>query len=66
MVELGKKLREKRSDQPRRSEADIREQLEKELHNLLQQRSVDDWINPLLGLAGELTCDICESGFSSY
>lgn len=62
MVELGKKLRDRKSGEPRRSEAEIREQLEQELHNLLRQRPVDDWMNPLLGLAGERTRDTRESG----
>lgn len=54
---MGKKLRDKLS-QPRQSEQDIRQQLEKELHDLLQQRPIDDWMNPLLGLAGKLVIPV--------
>ncbi|KAI0689008.1 hypothetical protein BC835DRAFT_1407956 [Cytidiella melzeri] len=52
LIEMGKQLRKARPDNSQASEDAIRKQLETELDRLLQPHSVDDWINPLLGLAG--------------
>ncbi|KAI0692035.1 hypothetical protein BC835DRAFT_1509009 [Cytidiella melzeri] len=52
LIEMGKQLRKARPDNSQASEDAMRKQLETELDRLLQPHSVDDWINPLLGLAG--------------
>ncbi|KAI0685433.1 hypothetical protein BC835DRAFT_1408832 [Cytidiella melzeri] len=51
LFSMGKQLRKARPDHSQASEDAIQKQLETELDRLLQPHSVDDWINPLLGLA---------------
>ncbi|KAG1801432.1 uncharacterized protein HD556DRAFT_1203668, partial [Suillus plorans] len=50
LLELGKQLRKREARKPPISEADVRVQLERELEAVLNGYSLDDHINPLLGM----------------
>ncbi|KAG1733336.1 uncharacterized protein EDB91DRAFT_1057515 [Suillus paluster] len=52
LVELGKKLRKHVAGTQAMSEADVTAALEKEFEKLLRGNTVDDTINPLLGMDG--------------
>ncbi|KAG1828025.1 hypothetical protein EV424DRAFT_1318931 [Suillus variegatus] len=52
LVELGKKLRKREAGQPASAESEVRAALEKQLEDMLQGRTLQDAINPLLGMDG--------------
>ena len=52
LLELGKRLRKRTAGKPSLAEVDVRTALEKDLGELLKGISVDDYINPLLGISG--------------
>ncbi|KAG2087604.1 uncharacterized protein F5147DRAFT_588042 [Suillus discolor] len=52
LVELGKKLRKRAAGTQAMSEADVTAALEKEFEELLRGNTLDDTINPLLGMDG--------------
>jgi len=52
LLDLGKRLRKRDAGKPSIPEADIRAQLEDEFETALGGLSLDDHINPLLGMAG--------------
>ncbi|KAF8868695.1 hypothetical protein BD779DRAFT_1459482 [Infundibulicybe gibba] len=52
LLEMGKSLRKSSPGQPKLSEATIQQRLAEELERLLGGRTLDDAINPLLGMVG--------------
>lgn len=52
LLELGKRLRKWTAGKPSLAEANVRAALEKDLEELLNGKSIDDHINPLLGIPG--------------
>ncbi|EGO01204.1 hypothetical protein SERLA73DRAFT_50283, partial [Serpula lacrymans var. lacrymans S7.3] len=52
LLELGKQLRKRKEGKPALPEAEVRQRLEQELETLLQGATLDDHINPLLGMPG--------------
>ncbi|KAG1769945.1 hypothetical protein EV702DRAFT_928114, partial [Suillus placidus] len=52
LVELGKKLRKREAGQPASAESEVCAALEKQLEDMLQGRTLQDAINPLLGMDG--------------
>ncbi|KIJ05399.1 hypothetical protein PAXINDRAFT_164770 [Paxillus involutus ATCC 200175] len=50
LVEMGKKLRKRGAGVPAMKESEVKAALEKELEDLLNGKSLDDVINPLLGM----------------
>ncbi|KAG2129942.1 hypothetical protein DEU56DRAFT_872405 [Suillus clintonianus] len=52
LVEMGKKLRKREAGQSASTESEVRAKLEKELSDMLQGRTHQDAINPLLGMDG--------------
>ena len=53
LIAMGKQLRQKSPGKDSLPEAEVRKRLEDELEVLLRQRPTEDWMNPLLGLAGK-------------
>lgn len=53
LVEMGKKLRKRDAGVPAMKESEVKATLEKELEDLLNGKSLDDVINPLLGMKGK-------------
>lgn len=54
LVELGKKLRKRGAGLPATAESEITAALEKEFEELLQGATLNDAMNPLLGMNGKL------------
>lgn len=52
---MGKSLRKRGAGKTAMQESDVKKELEKELATLLDGHSLDDVINPLLGMTGELS-----------
>ncbi|KAH7903987.1 hypothetical protein BJ138DRAFT_1019772 [Hygrophoropsis aurantiaca] len=52
LVELGKRLRKRVAGTPASSESDIKAKLEKEFEDFMNNDSLEDVINPLLGMEG--------------
>jgi hypothetical protein len=52
LLELGKRLRKREAGKPAKPEDEVRAELEQEFEVLLGGLSLDDHINPLLGIAG--------------
>ncbi len=53
LAELGKSLRAPRFGQPALTEDVVRKKLEDELETILKGTSIEDHINPLLGMPGQ-------------
>ena len=56
LIEMGKRLRKRGASM---NESDVKKELEKELATLLNGRCLEDVVNPLLGMPGELAHCSC-------